>query len=290
MAPTTINPATLFTPFVAPDEPDCCTNVNNSSSTFYNSYLSDGTSTTLCRSGIQYPYTNATDESNVQICVSKYASPTVQGGGDGPNALCTKQPIIRLSNDKTAILNEISAMTAYGATVIPAGLMWGWHVLSPNGPFGDGVPYANSTTTKAIILVTDGFNNVQLSNGSGVPTTTSNGFNQSIYNAYGYGSGPHLNLLSVPGGVKEDQPDYNLDQKLTTLCNNIKAVSDANGNPGRIVIYAIGFGTTINTHGLNLLQTCASSSSTYFYNPTGDELNTTFQNIAIGLNKLRLSQ
>jgi hypothetical protein len=90
--------------------------------------------------------------------------------------------------------------------------------------------------------------------------------------------------------VSEDQPDYNLDLKLTALCNNIKAVTDENGNPGRIIIYAIGFGTSINNHGLGLLQQCASSASTYFYNPTGDELNTTFQNIALGLNKLRLSQ
>ncbi len=180
-------------------------------------------------------------------------------------------------------------MTADGATVIPAGLMWGWHLLSPNGPFSDGVPYSNDTTIKAIILVTDGFNNVQLQ-GNVVPTHTDNGFNKSIYTAYGYGSGPHLNLVAVPSGVNEDQPDYNLDQKLNTLCTNIKAVTDADGNPGRIVIYAIGFGTTINNHGLSLMQQCATSASTYFYNPTGAELNTTFQNIALGLNKLRLSK
>jgi hypothetical protein len=56
------------------------------------------------------------------------------------------------------------------------------------------------------------------------------------------------------------------------------------------VVYAIGFGNSINNHGLDLLQQCASSASTYFYNPTSDDLNTTFQNIAAGLNKLRLSR
>ncbi len=298
VAPSTTTPATLYTPFFAPDEPDAYKTTGQgtkktysddctSGSSFYNSYLCDRT----CWQG-----TSTAQEQADQKCVTKYTTspqaPSVQAsaGSSGPNTLCTKQPIIRLSNDQSAILSEISAMTAYGATVIPAGLVWGWHVLSPNGPFADGVPYSNSTTVKVIILVTDGFNDVQLSSGSGVPTTTSNGFNQSIYNAYGYGSGPHLNLFSVPNGVSEDQPDYTLDQKLVTLCNNIKAVTDASGNPGRIMVYAIGFGTSINNHGLGLLQQCASSASTYFYNPTGDQLNTTFQNIALGLNKLRISQ
>ena len=298
VAPSTSTPATLFTPFFAPDEPDAYKTTGqgtkktysddcSSGSTFYNSYLCDKT----CWQG-----TSTAQEQADQKCVTKYTtSPQASGvqasaGSSGPNALCTKQPIIRLSKDQSAILAEINAMTAYGATVIPAGLMWGWHLISPNGPFADGVAYSDSTTIKVIILVTDGFNDVQLSSGSGVPTTTSNGFNKSIYNAYGYGSGPHLNLSAVPNGVNEDQPDYNLDLKLTALCNNIKAVTDANGNPGRIMIYAIGFGTSINSHGLSLLQQCASSPSTYFYNPTGDQLNTTFQNIALGLNKLRLSK
>ena len=202
--------------------------------------------------------------------------------------MCTIQPIIRLTNNQSDILAEINAMTAYGATVIPAGLMWGWHLLSPNGPFADGVPYSDATTVKVIILVTDGFNDVQDLQPNTYPT---NGFNAAIYNAYGYAS-PHLTLLPLPDSLNgvEDQADYNLDQKLITLCNNIKAVTDGNGNSGRIQIYAIGFGNTINDSGLQLLQQCASSPLNFFYNPTGDELNTTFQNIALGLNKLRLSK
>ena len=95
-----------------------------------------------------------------------------------------------------------------------------------------------------IILVTDGQNDVQL-NGSTIPT---NGFDKSVYNAYGYGSGPHLNILALPVskvGV-QDQSNYNIDQKEIQLCNNIKAVTDAYGNPGRIKIYTIGFGSSIN--------------------------------------------
>ncbi len=304
VAPTASNQSTLYTPYFAPDEPDDyqvavsgfgwnqTKSYNDNCSggrTFFNSYLCDSSCWQSSSSGVS--------DSNYaadQKCVAKYTTtPQASGSGGGPNNLCTIQPIIPLTNDESAITTEIDAMQAYGATAIPAGLTWGWHLLSPivapvlfpsnTSP----ALYSDSTTIKAIILVTDGYDQVQE---GGVMTSTTNGFNQSIFNAYGYGSGPHLNLLSVPNGTSEDQPDYNLDQKLLALCANIKAVTDANNNPGRIVLYAIGFGSSINNHGLGLLQQCATSTSTYFYNPTSDDLNTTFQNIAIGLNKLRLSQ
>ena len=298
IAPSTGTPATLYTPFFAPDEPDATTTSRSgnkttysdncsASSSFFNSYLCDSS----CWQG-----TTTTEQQADQKCVTKYtASPKVTQSANGPNNLCTIQPIIPLTNDQTEIVNEINAMTAYGATVIPAGLEWGWHVISPVVspvifPGNEAVPYSSITTIKVIILVTDGYNDVQLTSGSTEPTGPTNGFNDSIYSAYGYGSGPHLNQIAVPQGVNEDQPDYNLDQKLLALCSNIKAVTDGNGNSGRIQIYAIGFGNTINNNGLQLLQQCASSPSYYYYNPTSAELTTTFQNIALGLNKLRLSQ
>jgi Flp pilus assembly protein TadG len=267
VSPDGATPATLFTPFFAPDEPD--------QGFFLNNYLQD-------KSCLQANL--AAD----QRCITKYTSSPVAAGGGwfggfaaGPNAMCTIQQIIRLSNDQTAITNEINAMQASGNTVIPAGLMWGWHLLSPNGPFYDGVAYSDTKTIKVIILVTDGYNDV--SGGS-------NNLNQSVYNAYGYGSGPHLNLVSVPPGVNRPQPEYNADVKLQNLCNNIKAVQDANGKPGRIILYTIGFGSGIDNYGLSLLQQCATSNSTYFYNPTSDELVATFQSIATGLSKLRIAK
>ncbi|MGA9547399.1 MAG: TadE/TadG family type IV pilus assembly protein [Rhodomicrobium sp.] len=267
VAPTASFPETLYTPYFAPSEP----------SGLYNHYLPDGS------------FAIGTTQAQIQYSVTKYTNGSVQNLPDyGPGFDCTVQPVIRLTNDKTAILNEINAMDAGGATVVPAGLMWGWHLLSPNGPFGDGVAYTNIQTIKAIILVTDGQNDVQLS-GSTTPT---NGFNKSVYSAYGYGSGPHLNILALPVskvGV-QDQSNYNIDQKEIQLCNNIKAVTDAYGNPGRIKIYAIGFGSSINSNALSLLSQCASSSSNYFYNPTSDALIATFQKIATGLNQLRISR
>lgn len=316
VAPSTRTPATLYTPFFAPDEPDCCTTPG--SGNFYNSYLNDGQYTTknqqqyvnaplanlatnTCPSKAtetKYPYQSETVESEIQYCTKKYStSPVVQSNGSGPNALCTVQPIIPLTNNQSDILNEISAMQAYGSTAIPTGLTWGWHLISPTVspvifPNNAAVAYSNTNTIKAVILLTDGFNDVQITSNYIPPTSTTNGFNQSVYSAYGYGNSSHLTALALPQskvGV-QDQPDYNLDQKQMQLCNNIKAVTDANGNPGRIQIYAIGFGSVINSSQLQLLQQCATDSSHYFYNPTSEELITTFQQIAIGLNRLRISQ
>ncbi len=284
IAPTAATPETLFTPYFAPSEPNgLC-----------NHYLSDGSTGSMTQAQIQYSVTKY-NGGNVQGTAG-YGS-TCQGTtGLGPNFLCAIQPIIPLTNDQTAILNEINAMQASGATVIPAGLTWGWHLISPIVssvlfPSNAAAPYSDATTIKAIILLTDGEADVQLTSNYQPPTTTTNGFNQSVFSAYGYGTGPHLNILPLPSSLNgvQDQPDYNLDQKEIQLCNNIKAVTDAYGNAGRIQIYAIGFGSVIDNSSLELLAQCASSPANYFYNPTSESLNTTFQQIAIGLNQLRIS-
>ncbi len=266
---------TLYTPYFAPSEP----------SGLYNHYLPDGS------------FPKGTTQAQIQYSVKKYKQGTVQGYG--PNFTCAVQPIIPLTNDQDAILSEIAAMQASGATVIPAGLTWGWHLLSPivapvlfPGNAYQPVAYTNTSTIKVIILLTDGEADVQLTSNYQPPTAPTNGFDLSIYNAYGYGTGPHLNKLPLPQSLNgvQDQPDYNLDQKEIQLCSNIKAVQDANGNPGRIQIYAIGFGSVIDNSSLELLQQCASSPSNFFYNPTSESLIQTFQSIAIGLSQLRISR
>jgi hypothetical protein len=73
------------------------------------------------------------------------------------------------------------------------------------------------------------------------------------------------------------------------LCDNIKAVTYPTGNK-RIILYVIGLGSNISSPSLTLLQQCASSTQTYFANPTTDELVTTFQKIALGLNSLRITK
>jgi Flp pilus assembly protein TadG len=266
-APAAGSPNTLYTPYFAPSE--------LSGGSYVNHYVTDGT------------FPNGYTTAQKQNSIAKYTNASASGlPTNGPNYNCALQPIIRLSNNQTSILTEINSMTASGATVIPAGLMWGWHILSPNAPFGDGMPYSDTDTLKVIILVTDGQNDVQ-----GTSTSPTNGFNKSHFSAYGYLSGPHLNIYPLPNSLNgvEDQANYNLDLKETQICNNIKAVTDASGSPGRIRIYAVGFGNSINNSALTLLKQCASSASNFFYNPTSESLIATFQQIAVGLSQLRVA-
>jgi len=278
------NPETLYTPYFAPDEPDV--------GWFWNSYLGDGT----CSVPNRWNPTTAQERQD-QSCIAKYPGGRVwnpQGTSTGfaANLFCPVQPVLPLTNDQSAILAEVQAMTANGNTVLPSGLMWGWNVISPNGPLvqtdsnGNTYPvsYTDTQTIKAIILVTDGDNNVTSGGG--------NNFNGGYYSAYGYPSGPHLTIYSVPQTSQWQgilQAEYNLIQKTLNICNNIKAVQDQNGNP-RIIIYTIGLGDSISTTGQLVLQSCASDPTKYFANPTTDELVSTFQKIAVGLNALRIAK
>ena len=71
------------------------------------------------------------------------------------------QPLSRLSNVPSSIKSEIDGMTAIGETYIPAGLAWGWRVLSKDGPFGDGDNRSDRPDLKKfIVLMTDGANTI----------------------------------------------------------------------------------------------------------------------------------
>jgi len=252
--PDPATPDTLFTPYFAPDEPD--------SGSFSNSYLRDGA-----------PPPGNTPQA-IQRNIAKYAGAAL-GNKEGPNTACPVKSILRLSNQKQPVLDEINGMTPKGNTVIPAGLMWGWHLLSPNGPFGDGAPYSDEVTIKAIVLVTDGDNSI---NGGG------NGFNKSVFNSYGYaGAGGHLTI------DPKASPEGNLNEKLLSLCANIQALKTSKNNP-RIILYMIALGDDIDQTAQSLLQQCATDSTTYFTTSTTDALISTFQSIAAGLNQLRVSK
>lgn len=72
-----------------------------------------------------------------------------------PNAI---QP---LTASETAVTTAITNMTGSGWTYIPAGLSWGWRVLSNGAPFDQGLSDADLASRngkKTIILMTDGEN------------------------------------------------------------------------------------------------------------------------------------
>ncbi len=86
-----------------------------------------------------------------------YAAKPIPGvsGVDCPDA------ILPLSDDKDAILDKIDGLDADGWTYIPAGLAWGWRVLSSHAPFTGGLSpeaLADRAGSKSLVLLTDGAN------------------------------------------------------------------------------------------------------------------------------------
>lgn len=193
-------------------------------------------------------------------------------GKIGPNFNCPTQAIQPLTNVKATIDTAIENMKAEGSTVIPEGLAWAWRVLSPTEPFTQGKAYSDTKNVKAIVLLTDGENEVL----GGIPH-----HNGSLYSAFGYAgvNNPNPGHLGTADGT---QAKAQLDQKTTTLCNNIKA-------PGvGIKVYTIGFDVPASIK--PLLEGCASATNMYYNSPSNEQLQTIFKDIALGLSNLRVSK
>ena len=176
----------------------------------------------------------------------------------GPNLSCPT-PLVRLTNNKATLTAATAAMTSWAnsGTMIHVGMIWGWRALSPNPPFGDGLPYHTPNWIKAVVLETDGINDV----GSTALTG--------------------LGLLAdgKMGSTNLATAMNNLDSRLTTVCANMRAAG--------IVIYTIGLGQGATSVPL---QNCAGNGGSFFAAPTASALHTAFQQIATSLNNLRLSK
>lgn len=61
-----------------------------------------------------------------------------------------------LTSDYQQLLDQLSIMRPLKLTDISFGLQMGWHVLSPNQPFVQGVDYDDEEVEKTIVLLTDG--------------------------------------------------------------------------------------------------------------------------------------
>jgi len=237
---------TLWVPYFAPDEP------NGSGIWGYsNSYLSDNTS----NSNLDYRQKKS----------NKYDAQSVSSSSKGPQYNCVTAPIAPLSGDTTEVLNAIQAMDANGYTLIPLGLAWGWRVISPEEPFTEGVAYTEKDTDKAIILLTDGLNNIG----------AQGNHNKSRYNGYGFVAQGRL------GTTSSSQAQNALDTRTSTLCTNIKATG--------VIVYTITFQLD-DDDTETLFRNCATDPSKYYNSPSNAELQTAFKAIAKDLGKLRLSK
>jgi len=254
--PASGTPASLWVPYFAPDEPDSA-----SGTSYNNTYLSDGSySNANCVKG-----TSTSDKR--QCFTGKYKS---FSGSGGPYYNCPPAKITALTSTQSTVNTAIDSLVANGNTVIPAGLLWGWRVLSPTLPFTEGAAYTDEKWVKAIVLLTDGENDV---------SQGANGIDKSAYNAFGYAKNGHL------GNASGSNANATLDSKTLAVCNAIKQAGTVDK---RIQLYTIGFQVTSASQ--TLLTSCATKPDMFYNSPSNEQLSGIFQDIAQGLGDLRIAK
>ncbi len=253
--PSSRDADSLFAPYFAPDEPD---SDHDDGDNYENSYIDDGD----CGES----KSSKRDADTCQRYTGKYEDASSNSSSKGPDWNCPPRAITELTNKQGPVVSAIEQLQPKGNTVIPAGLLWGWRVLSPTEPFTEGKPYNDEEWIKAIVLLTDGENSI-----SG--WSTSGNHNKSSYSAFGYASEGHM-------GSGYD-PEGSLNSKTQTVCNNIKAKG--------ILIYTIGFRVDDDTTKA-LLKSCATKADMYFNSPSNSQLAGIFSDIAQGLSELRVAQ
>ena len=254
-------PDTLYVPYFAPDESDNDYNA-------VNDYMSDLT----LADGFGWGMSDRTRQGQINkysknaFKVSATARQAGTGYLYGPNSGCEIQPLTRLSTSQSTLTSAINAMTVVGDTNIPLGLVWGWNLLSPNGPYRDGVPYADASTKKFVVLMTDGQNQSAYSNSS----------NQSYYSGIGFIWQNRVGTTSSDGFARTSA----IDGRLSQLCSNMKSAG--------VQIFTVRVEVTDGTS--DVLRNCASSATMFFDVKDSSGLSSVFQAIADQISELRISK
>ncbi len=200
----------------------------------------------------------------------------------GPNYSACPEPILPLTDTRADIDGSgtgiMEQLVATGATNIPAGVVWGWRVVSPDIPFaeaiGPGETGPDSSVfedwQKAVVIMTDGEN---------VFSGRSTHWGSSI-SAFGY----EIEERMGDGVDQSYKMENEADNKILRICRRMKQEN--------ILVYTIVFDVNAGSTIENIFKSCASEpTAPYFFNaPDGDQLATAFGDIADDLVKLHISK
>ncbi len=273
-ASTIANPSTLFVPYFAPDEPGNGSSSYSSNGGYTNDYLPDGLTsgwTLINGNWVNVTYTWQQLQGNpLKYTGSPRSGTSPSSYAFGPNAGCTTvQPLLRLTTNQSNILATINAMQAGGDTNLNIGFMWGWHTISPNAPFADGVAYGTANVKKIIVFLTDGWNEA-----TSAPNTTDG----TYYSGIGYA---WQNRAGVGASASQAQRQAALDSRTLLACQNAQAAG--------VIVYTVRIDVA-SSQSPAVLQACASSAADFFDVPDVSNLPAAFAAIAGSIGHLRISQ
>ncbi len=264
---------TLYVPYFAPDEPG--DKGDKGWGSYNNSYLDDSsTKDVRDEFGLKKNADKQPDWFKyVQGDVLKYDKATPYAGKTsafgyqyGPNSGCEIAPLLRLSTNTGAVKTAINAMIANGNTDIPAGLAWGWNVLAPDGPFGDGVAYGTDEWTKVVVLMTDGNNENEVGNQD----------DKSYYSGIGYIWQGRMGATSANKSRRTELRDAALGQ----MCAAMRAKG--------YVIYTVR--VEVKNGSSSVLQDCATEPENFYDVQNVGDLIAAFDDIGGHIQKLRLAR
>jgi Flp pilus assembly protein TadG len=174
------------------------------------------------------------------------------------NKTCSAQ-VTPLTTNVAALKAAIAAVSANGNTYIPAGLAWGFNMLSPQTPLTDAAAYdtkgPNRKPRKVLLLMTDGANTKLM-------RPANNGDHEG----------------NPASGARAVQADT----WTTELCTNIKAQ--------KIEVYAVAFDIGSDTVSRDLVRKCATDDAHFFDASDSTELIAAFDAIGASLQALHISK
>lgn len=188
-----------------------------------------------------------------------------------PNLGCPlDNPIVPLTSDKATLDAAANKITFWcrGGTLGNIGMAWGWRVLSKKAPFDEGADYDSYLWRKAVVMMTDGENNLWKK--PGIQT-------KSDYSAYGYIDEGRLGTTSTSTGKKI------ANERFEETCNLMKEEG--------ITIHTVVFGgSIIGSSTEQYYKRCASSFNHHHQAANGDTLEAVYEDIAKELSSLYISE
>ncbi len=186
--------------------------------------LNGNQSWTGCTQDRRWPF-NTQDTSPVSNNnATKWGETPSASNGNCMSHINRNLKIRPLNTDHAQVKGYLDQMTPGGNTHISLGLEMGWHLISPNAPFTEGVAYDTEGTKKFIVVLTDG-----------AQTTKGHGPN----NSYSIGKAEQ-NLVDLCSNVKNkgvyvvtvafDLGDGSTKDRLKNCATNNGYFFDANSN------------------------------------------------------------
>lgn len=174
-------------------------------------------------------------------------------------------PIVTLTSKKQTLVDAINEMVINRGgyykpfTYIPAGLIWGLNVLSPDKPFNDAEAYDNRNLRprKVAVLMTDGENTLRFNSGNG----------------------KHVKFNGNAANQQQQFDQTNADT--VAICDYMKSKG--------IEIFTVAFMVEDAT-AKSILEGCASEPENYYDATDSDDLLAAFSGISNSLRVVRLAR